>query len=475
MAVTNVGIYPNTENALTGRYLSIKSGDSAPALEFRFKTSSNSWVEANIWITVDIVRNGGNESINGYANIGADGALGVARTSFSTPTSVDGGYVYKMPLTNALMDDVETLLGTLTYSSRSYDAIRLKVEVNVRWGTSWSQAEKSSQTCFIGFKPAYTATGAQYDPSGLTITYSASGWGRPNDQYQTNAITSASKATVGAGVKGRAVSSSKLVIPKAKLKRIPSTGDTLSGSLLMRGSWQDDDSNLGTMSLAGVSVTNLTQVRVPSITATAQSDGVKVTVGAGTGTGTAAASIEVSMVGSTYSMDRVTLAPGDSYVFEAVPSGVSTTWQAIGINTVGGVEYASGPATATATAVNIDGAVITKASGGSVAIPYNATVSSSSKPEAETVKLAGRDRPTVGFGEGGSQTWDVSGVIVIDPAYTGTLVITDEEDVMALPFAGLCMLRFKDGRRAQVYVTDASVRRDHGSLRSVSIACEEVA
>ena len=478
MAIEKLGIHPNKSGASIGDALAIHPTDSAPALKFRFATQSNSWLTANVWATVDIVRKAGNEAVNGYANIGDGGSTGIARSSFTLVGQEDGAYIYEIALTDALMDDVETLLGTLTYSGRSYDAIRLTLDVRVVWGAGANDYTKSSQVCYIGFKPTYTATGAQYGPQGLEITYTASGWSRPNDRWANNALTCGTAALADDNAAwGTVGGAGKIVIPADKLKMIPATGDTLGGSIRMVGSWQGTGAELGTLDLTGVSVTNLTTIKKPTITATAQTNGVLVKWTGTTGTGTTPTRVEVSMEDGGYAADRWTFtAVNETHLFKAVPSGVKTDWQAVGIGSVGGVEYASGPTNVKADEVYHYGLTIVPERGSTVVVQYNATMGANAKPESETVKLAGRERPTVGYGEGGTATWSIGGDIVATAM--GGLSVTDPADVLALPFGGVCVVCSEDGARRQVAISDASVSRPiggGGGLRSVSISAEEVA
>lgn len=476
MAVEAVGIYPNKEGQLIGKGLRIASADGTQNLQIRFATQSNTWLTANIWVTVDAVRKGGSESLNSYANIGNNGAVSIARSSFAAPTQDGGMYVYSMPLTNSAMSAVASLIGTLSYSGRSYDALRLFIEVRVVWGNSDGEWVKGTETAYITFVPSYTASAAKYTLKGLEITYSASNWSRPNDKYQTGDITSASKATVNSGVKGIAKSSTKLVIPKENLKRIPNTGETLAGTLTMRGSWQGDDSYLNTLSLAGLTVTNTTTLKTPTITAVEQNGGILVTVNQ-TGSGTSATAIDVIMVDGEYVQDRVTLSPGQSHLFDAVPAGVQTTWQAVGYVAGNDSYQPTAPVSATASAVSVAGVSIVPAEGNPVSIPYNAAVTRNARPDSEAVKLAGRSRPTVGFGEGGAVTWTVSGMILTgERSDLSSFISTDPDELADLPMRGLCVIRTQDGRRAQVYITNANVSRAMGGTgyRSVSVSAEEV-
>lgn len=473
MAIERVGIYPNKTDELIGSALEIFPSDSAPALQFRFATQSNSWLTANIWISVDAVSRAGSEAINGFKRIGAAGASDIARTSLSTPTEDGGQYVYSIPLSS--LSAVATLMGTLSYSTRTYDALRLTVEVRIVWGTGANDFTRGSSLCWIGFKPEFTATGAYFAPEGLSVTYTAADWGRPNDRWENNEITSDGAALVNAkSAWGTTGGAGVLTIPRNLLLRVPATGETLGGTFRMVGSWQGIGNSIGELDLTGVTVNNLTQVRKPAITAARYGTGVLVTVTAGTGTGVAPERIEVSMVGSTYSADRATLAPGESHLFQAVPAGISTEWQAVGIATVSGEEFASGPSTATAQAVVIDGLEIVDAEANVIPIPYNVRLSSSSKPETETVKLAGRTRPTVGYGEGGEVSWTINGTIVTETM--GDLTVTDPDTVRALPFAGVCIVRIEDGQRMQVSIESASVTQDGDGMgiMSATINADEV-
>lgn len=474
MAVEAIGIYPNKKGTPIFNELAITPSMSAPALEFRFATQSNSWIKANVWVTVDIVRKAGNEAINGYAYKGDAGAENIPLASFTARGTSYGNYVWGIALSDPLMSGVASLLGTLTYSARSYDAIRLTVEVRVIWGNNDGEWEKSSQVCYIGFKPNYVATDAYYEPEGLAITYTASGWSRPNDRWENNNLRADNKVLVAAkAVWGTVGGSGKLVIPGDKLRFVPKTGDRLVGSIRMVGSWQDVGAELGTLVL-NLDVQNLTQVDPPTITATADGDHVDVKVTASDGDYNI-----VSMVGSTYSMDRAVMELNDTHSFYGVPCGSSSTWQAVAIKNIGGVEYASDPSFATAGAVTVNGISLSFEDGTKLPIPYNASMSRSAEPETETVKLAGRERPTVGFGEGGEVSWNIRGTIVTKQPAGGDLTITNPDDVVALPFAGLCMIRDESGGRAQVYIKTASVTRPEdsggGMLQEVNISASEVA
>lgn len=477
MAINQVGIYPNTSGDI-GSKLQIRAADGTISLVFRFATQSNSWLTCNVWVTVDGVRKGGNEAVNGYATLGASGATNISRTSLSAPIAKNGTYIYSVPLSLSAMSSVASLIGTLSYASRSYDAFRLKVEASAKWGAGAEDFVKGSSTCYITFIPAYTATGATYTVNGLEITYTASGWSRPNDRWQTNAISSDGELTASANLKGTAQGAGKLTIPRKNLKRIPGTGETLSGGIKMRGSWQDDASYLSTMSLAGITVTNATTLKSPTFTATPQSDGVLVKWTGTTGAGTAPDAVDVQMVGSDYIQDRWTFtAVNEEHLFDAVPSGIATDWQAVGYIAGNDAYQPTPPVSATAAAIVFEGISLVPADGsGAIALPYNLKVTRDYSPETETAKLAGRKRPTVGFGEGGEGSWKISGTVITgENTSLSSLTSTDIDALASLPERGICMLRTQDGRRAQVYIKSATISREFRGVRGISIDADEVA
>lgn len=273
----------------------------------------------------------------------------------------------------------------------------------------------------------------------------------------------------------------KLTIPADAFSVVPNTGNVLNGSIRMVGSWQPAGSVLNYMSLDGVVVTNLYDIKLPTLTAVVEGDGVRVTVGESNIGVTSIDKIQVQLVGSTLDEDRVTLSVDESYLFKAVPYNVPTQWQAVAYGTPSaGVEAASEAVFVTCARVYGFGVGVTAQDGSVVRIPYSTAYTSQSRPEAKRVKLQGRDRETVGFGEGGSVTWTISGKVVLDgfgARYGGaSMEITDENELRNLPMKGACILRFDDGTRTKVQLTNVQIGRQiAGEMkRTVSISAQEV-
>lgn len=478
MAIENLGIYPNQQGAPIGWSLRVFDSDGTVTPSLRFETMSKNWTSADISVTLDVITKSGTEELNGYTYKGSTSytVTTVAGGGLFAPTSGsdDEGYLWSVPLSS--ITGLSSLMGTLSYAARSYDNLRLTFSITAYY----TGGQVVGQTvCYIGFIPEFTATEIYYDKNGLTVVYSATGdgtsyaWNRPNDRWAVQDVTDLTNVVIyDSEVWGQVGSAGKLTIPKENLRYIPKNGDTLTGNIRVTGSWMGQGTALGYIDLSVVTVTDKYVTKKPTLTLAQVADGIKVTVGQ-TGTGSDLDEVEVSLVGSIYPQDRAVIALGGSHVFPCVPYGVSTTWEGVGYSSAAGELAASTVVSGTISALDGNAVAFTY-DDGSVYIPYNIKIDTANKPEYKTVKFAGRLRPTVGFGIGGTQTWRVAGLIFTSHT---SLMHTTEQSVRDMPERGVCIMRLPDGQRSKVYVSQATVQRAEygGALRQVSIDAEEVA
>ena len=101
--------------------------------------------------------------------------------------------------------------------------------------------------------------------------------------------------------------------------------------------------------------------------------------------------------------------------------------------------------------------------GGRVELVYNQSFSVSSEAEGDTVKLAGRRRPSSFYGHGGTRSVKVEGVLLDD---AGT-------DIEAMPEHGDAFVLLPDGRAYKCRIS-VSLDWDFPRLRNVSVSGEEV-
>lgn len=307
-----------------------------------------------------------------------------------------------------------------------------------------------------------------------------------------------------------------LTIPKANLAFTPNgVSDRITaGKVRFAGSWQPKSgaSALGYLtwsaSAPGGVIRNDLQAKTgdtgaggtsgnpvilyrPTVTAVQQGANVKVTVGQ-TPDGVAGANtkltyVEVQMRGGITAFDTATLAPGESHVFFGVPFGVQTTWDATGYYETTDSDglpdiYQGRTATATVKAISPralgEGTVLVNQAGESFDLVYNLDVRRVSKPEHETVKFAGRSRPSVAYGEGGEVAWTIDAdVFTARPPDNRSVSVCDEEALVEMPMNGPWLIRDEAGNRWALNVTQVSLTRKVGSRywRGVSISAEEVA
>lgn len=102
-------------------------------------------------------------------------------------------------------------------------------------------------------------------------------------------------------------------------------------------------------------------------------------------------------------------------------------------------------------------------SGGRVELVYNQSFSVSSEAECDTVKLAGRRRPSSFYGHGGTRSVKVEGVLLDDKG----------ADIEAMPEYGDAFVLFPDGRAYKCRIS-VSLDWDFSRLRNVSVSGEEV-
>ena len=485
MAVQDVGIYPNQQGTDVGTSKRIFLTDGTITEKIRFTTQSNRWIDANVWVYAYGIQVAGEESIDGYTYIGEAGDFNIPIASFTQVSgSVADGYLWEYAFSS--VTGLSALIGSLDYTTRSYDCIMLVIRVRAFWGTDINESELGVQTCWIGFIPEYVLSEIYYDKNGLTVEYTTTcagqtyAWTRPNDRWAINNLTDNLDVVVGEqdayGVVG---SAGKLTIPKERLLYIPDYADTLTGLVRFAGSWQQVGSTLNTLDLSTVPVVNKYVTKTPTLSLAVSSAGVTVTVGQ-TGIGSDLDYVEVSMVGAEYDVDRAQIPLNGTHLFEYVPFDVATEWQATGYSSAAGDLAMSQPITKTAAAIERKpGAAVFKALDGTeVVIAYDLSYSSSYQPETTVVKLAGRQRRTVGFGEGGTGTWDVSGSVLLPSRYSTSGLETVYEDILrALPESGVQIMWLPEGTRKQVYVSSIDISRMTGGrgFRSVSIQAEEVA
>lgn len=385
-----------------------------------------------------------------------------------------------------LMDALVGSGGVWTYASRKYDQITLQFSMysNYKDGVVLAGQTHSDTTwpgqMWIGAIPAYVLTGAYYDVGDLlTIEYSTT-WTRIDDrfclEYDQNANGGPCRVIEDGNLGqqltyqkewGTIAALGKIQVDGSKLTTIVA-GKQLYLNVRMNAFYRPIDMDysnvIGTLTVKDRRTSSTPRLRIVSIGET-----VRIATSDAGGGDVPSDRVIVKMDGSKYAADQVDVAMGETAEFRFPPLGTYVSFQAVGYTTTG----------ATSAASNRVGTETPKSGNAILLDPVRGTSSDrirlkyrlnsdmgwsfETSSNMETVKLAGRQRPSAYYGVGGNTSVSFEGALLNDP---GT-------DVESLPERGDLMVRFPDGRRYCI-APKVSVKRKNTAVVTVSISGDEV-
>lgn len=517
MAITNVGLSWQGASSDDSGNIKITGGTSSGTMYVKFRTGvfKSSYEDSggtthvtceqkyvDVAVAVRTVPRG-DSSVNGYGDWRktSSGAVKWWYKRFAATGSgiahqeMDGFCQWAVPLgftstdaTTSGQSVLDELLRTdWTFANRKYDEIQLKVKVKTLYATEgWSQSQSDPyaglltsplavEDVFVGYRPSYACTAAKVTASGLEITYSSQNWDRATDRWSLEELKQGGVSLIDPKAKpwGTVKGHGKIVVPASKLKRIPGIA-ALTGRVRFNAVWRPSLMDFATM---GVSVTPTTTqtVRTPVLALTVSGSDVTAVATDPGGSGLALATVTIKLRGSSLSCDQFTVAPGEPVVFRCLPPGRLTV-DAVGAAANG---QSSRPTSATAR-------VASGTSGGDSIVPldgstpvrllFNVKAQWTGKPEAVTEKLAGRERESAWFGEGGQATLSVSFDFSVVP-FPG-VAAQPEDAVMALAYCGPCILLLHGRERVLVEVESVSLSDPTAGfdrIRNATLSLREVA
>lgn len=504
MAITGIMLSTNRTSAsgtTNARLTPASPVTSETAFYVKFRTTyADSQAYVDLAIAYEVVARGdvrGGDGFGGYATSGgstkwiyyrfpvSDSRLWRSARDFGGP-----GYLWSLPLRFESSDptsqgqnlvDLITNGGDWSFANRRFDVVHLHIKVKTLYyddGNVLRESEVTHQDAYIGWIPDYdqSAVRATYGKSGLVIRYDSPDWDRSTDRWEVQRLTQNGRSLIDTkrlpwgAVTGRGV----ITIPPSALVRTPVDG-TIDGVIRMNATWRPTGLEFSNLTLSGYAVENVLDVNSPTITLAEDSTTgtVRVTVGDALDENVAVATARVRLAGGSLSCDVHEVAVNGSCVL-APPLGTPYVVEATSFDSDGNrgatVRATGGPLTLG------DGVYLTPLDGGdTVAIAYNVRITEGASPEIETVKLAGRPRKSVFYGEGGDHTVNVSGAVCIEGGHG--IAHVDIEALRSLPYAGPCVMREDTGQRWAVLVKSANVSSNSAPrhMRDVSISCEEVA
>ena len=398
--------------------------------------------------------------------------------------SYSGGRVsWSVPL--SLVGSLATEFGPWRYAERKYDTATFDVSIRANWssdvmGVGGTKDDWHSEWAFaelyMGFLAEYALTAAYYETSELFVIEYRTTWTRQDDRFAIGGssyvvgdsggegiLLLSSSPVVPSEVWGTVAAPGRIEVPVSSLSqhlvgkvchfevafnptyrpiivgRVKATADLKVGNKA--------ECNSCTLELAGTDEPYHVAIRTGDA-GDLESECTEVTVKCRTATG--------------YS-STVTVPCGEVAVMRGCPLNVPLVFEGVGSN---GYTTSKKVTVVTAEAIKAKGIALVESadpSGGSVVIKYNQQFSVSSEPECETMKLAGRSRPSAFFGHGGTASVKVDGVLLDDAGTT----------LEAMPMFGPAYVCFPDGRAYKCKIS-VSLDWDFPRLRNVSVSGEEV-
>ena len=370
------------------------------------------------------------------------------------------------------------------FGSRKFD--RAEVEVHIKSQYIEGRADASGNTCstrtdatvLIECQPEYVIERIRCDSlDALKIDYSAYGWERVDDRWQLE-LLEASGASIlfasmpwGAVARHSASGEGVVIVPTESLSRLP-IGEAVVVELRLNPSYRAAGAEFARAAYSGACKTD-GGCNTPTLSASATSGGVSVAVGDSGDKGKPIESCLLKLVGSKYPFDQRIVAPGGTATFPFAPRGVPISFTVLGVAKDGSL---SKLVKAEYGAVEPLGAVelVSLADPSVRAVArWNVRLEDEYAPEREAVKLAGRERQSAFYGEGGSGGQSLSFDILPDDL-ADDFSETESAWRKAAEAGDLLMLR-RDGSRTPVSLSNAKFSRAYDSpVVSVTTSLSEV-
>ena len=490
MAITNVGLSKTSGALEYANGCKVHAGDGSPPLYLMWRTVSG----AEINKTFDIAIN--------YRYIPSGNLSGEAagytdwQTDWTTWTTLElsecngvqlsdqSGWQWSHDLASLLeacgVKAAFTDSDKFPFLLRKFDQAQIDVHIKSNYKQPLNGEESSPRTdasVWIGYVPEYEVEGIYIDGlDHLVIEYSAAGWGRADDRWSLEALEVGGESLIASKPWGTVVrpydastgyGNGKVVVPMEKLARIP-VGESVRAKVRFNASYRASGSEFAEAELTETCSTSA-GCNDPDVTVVREGDGVVVSVAADS----SISSVLVKMEGARFEFDQVAMAPGSSAVFGYVPKDTPLTFSALAVDSQRKVSnlvrksLAPIPSTSSVMVASLSNPSL------KAAAKLNVRLGRAYSPARKTVKLAGRERETALYGEGGSANLNLSfsalpESVEPDPIY-------GEDAWNAVSDGGDCVL-FRNGGRALVSIgaVDFSYPHDAGGVAAASVSLTEV-
>ena len=394
-----------------------------------------------------------------------------------------GGRVsWSVPL--SLVGSLASAFGPWEYSGRSHDTATFEVSVRANWsedvmGVGGSKADWHSEwACaelYMGFLAKYRLSRAYYETSDLLVVEYTTTWTRQDDRFavQEDSYVAGDAGGADDAGSGGAVVTSEVWGTVAAPGRIEVPASRLARHLAGKRAWLHVGFNpvyrpyiVGRAESMGyLDVGDRAECNSCTLALGESADPYAVLVETGDAgdAGSEITQVTVKARTATGYSSQATVDVGEPALLKGCPLNVPITIEGVGTN---GYAVSKKTTVVEAPAIAAKGVCIVESAEGAdrVLIRYNQAYRVSSDAECDTVKLAGRERPSSFYGRGGTTRVEVSGVLLDDDGTALERIATE----------GDCYIRLPDGR-AYRCVPSVSLDWDFSRLRNVTVTGEEVA
>lgn len=392
-----------------------------------------------------------------------------------------------------LLSQIADSNGAFRYDTRLYDSIDLDISLYSKWWlkNSLKKSEVARRTCYIGHIPQYSITSVYYEESDLMVIEYDTTWERKDDRYAFEELYVTGYGSVFDHIDDETFSDiiyieDESAKPASVLKgntwgyitapgRIEVATSKLTQHLKGRSVYIDIRFNasyrpieLDFSNARGYfEVEDRTICNTPTLSLGTSNDSYSIAVRTGDSgdLDAPAEKVTVKLFGGKYSADEVTVTPGETATLRFCPLNTSLVVEAIasrGKATSKSVSIYAGKITTTGIAILES--IADKSS--RAILEWNQNYDITTAPNFETIKLAGRRRPSAFYGAGGHTSVSAQAVLIDESGLS----------VEQMPELGDVMLRIHNGRRYAL-VLEAQVSwtvADGPRIKTVSISGEEV-
>lgn len=368
---------------------------------------------------------------------------------------------------------------TFGFDSRKHDVIQMKVGIksHLKSGTVSARIDK---TLALSYFPEYGIKRIWCDTlDEVKIEYTSPNWERIDDTWTVQAFSVSGKSFLtnskpnGEVVRHSAEENGIVIIPVSELSKAAPVGKKVYVDILFNTPWRTSTTEIASAE-ATLTCTAEFECSTPTLSATVSDGVLRIAVGDSGDNVDAVSTVAVKMDGAKYDFDQQTVKVGGEAVFPYAPMGMDLTFSAIALGVSGVMSDATSitvpafPAIGAAKLVSLSDPTILATA------KYNVELDSDYKRERQTIKLAGRKRPSAFYGEGGEASWSLSFSILPE---------TYEEDAscskdrwMAVTDAGDAMMLLDDGTRRVVSVDSPRLSRsyENGGVIKASVSLTEV-